>query len=281
MIKPLPPETLAWLRQTAKFGGVTAQALLHLLERLEALERRPIPGTVEMAADCSALDARAWAYIGKQAMCGDPAATALIDLLNEPSVPQPAPVADDNEPQTLHAIALRMVDTLEQLRISWPAATSESPASTGRLPNPGGSQSRVLPEILDTLRRAIREPMEQPTPQPTAPVAAAIRAALERLVKLRSSDTHALLGSDWDEAFAAARAALAQPPAAPVAQPAPVAAPAGGLVDEICRQLAIRRGEVRAVIRVVAAALLEWHRSDELVHTAWEAAKWLEREANQ
>jgi hypothetical protein len=75
---------------------------------------------------------------------------------------------------------------------------------------------------------------------------------LERLLKLRSSDTHALLGLDWDEAFVAARAALAQPPAA---QPAPVAAPAGGLVDEICRQLAIRRGEVRAVIRLVAAWL--------------------------
>jgi len=46
-----PPETLAWLRQTAKFqGAVTAQVLLCLLERVEALERRPIPGFVELAA---------------------------------------------------------------------------------------------------------------------------------------------------------------------------------------------------------------------------------------
>jgi uncharacterized protein (DUF1778 family) len=148
MIKPLPPETLAWLRQTAKFGGVTAQALLHLLERLEALERRPIPGTVEMAADCSALDARAWAYIGKQAMCGDPAATALIDLLNNP-----------------------------------------------------------------------------PAPQPTPP-----------------------------------------------------AAPAGGLVGRVEARAG---GDGRAAIREMAAALLEWHHSDELVHTAWEAAKWLEQETDQ
>jgi hypothetical protein len=36
----IAPETLAWLRQTAKFeGGVTAQAILHLLERLETLEQ--------------------------------------------------------------------------------------------------------------------------------------------------------------------------------------------------------------------------------------------------
>jgi len=39
MTEPLSPETLAWLRQTAKFdGGVTAQVLLHLLERVEAFE---------------------------------------------------------------------------------------------------------------------------------------------------------------------------------------------------------------------------------------------------
>ena len=46
----IAPETLAWLRQTAKFeGAVTAQVLLYPLERVEALEQRPIPGTVELA----------------------------------------------------------------------------------------------------------------------------------------------------------------------------------------------------------------------------------------
>lgn len=38
--------------------------------------------------------------------------------------------------------------------------------------------------------------------------------------------------------------------------------------------------DCRAVIREVAAALLEWHDSDQIVHTAWEAAKWLQQEAN-
>jgi len=53
----LSPETLAWLRQTAKLeGSVTAQVLLHLLERVEALEQRPtcadsaqVPPTPEAA----------------------------------------------------------------------------------------------------------------------------------------------------------------------------------------------------------------------------------------
>jgi hypothetical protein len=40
-------------------------------------------------------------------------------------------------------------------------------------------------------------------------------------------------------------------------------------------------GDGRAAIREMAAALLEWHHSDELVHTAWEAAKWLEQEADR
>jgi hypothetical protein len=46
-----PPETLAWLRQCAKVEGVVAaQVMLHLLDRVEALEQRPTPGTVELAA---------------------------------------------------------------------------------------------------------------------------------------------------------------------------------------------------------------------------------------
>jgi hypothetical protein len=46
-----PPETLAWLRQTAAVDGAAySQVLLHLLERVEALEQRPIPGFVDLAA---------------------------------------------------------------------------------------------------------------------------------------------------------------------------------------------------------------------------------------
>jgi hypothetical protein len=46
-----PPTTLAWLRQTAAVDGAAySQVLLHLLERVEALEQRPIPGFVELAA---------------------------------------------------------------------------------------------------------------------------------------------------------------------------------------------------------------------------------------
>jgi hypothetical protein len=39
--------------------------------------------------------------------------------------------------------------------------------------------------------------------------------------------------------------------------------------------------QARAAIREVAAAVIEWHDSDQLIRTAWEAGKWLEREANQ
>jgi hypothetical protein len=81
------------LRQSVLVDGSTySRLLLHLLERVEALEARPIPGSYVLAADCSALDARAWSYIGKQAMRDDPAATALVGLLNEPPG-LPAPLA--------------------------------------------------------------------------------------------------------------------------------------------------------------------------------------------
>jgi hypothetical protein len=39
--------------------------------------------------------------------------------------------------------------------------------------------------------------------------------------------------------------------------------------------------EARAAIRVIAAALMEWYDSDQLVLTALDAAKWLEQEAEQ
>jgi hypothetical protein len=55
------------------------------------------------------------------------------------ATPEPEPV--DFRPQTLHGIALDMVDSL-------------------------GRSFNLLPEILDTLRRAIREPMAEPTPEP-------------------------------------------------------------------------------------------------------------------
>jgi hypothetical protein len=58
MAEPLPTTTLAWLRQTAKFeGAVTAQVLLHLLERVEVLEAK------------DQLDAEAWASM-RRASCG-------------------------------------------------------------------------------------------------------------------------------------------------------------------------------------------------------------------
>jgi hypothetical protein len=65
------------------------------------------------------------------------------------AVTEESSAAQDDDPQTLHTVALKMVDTLERLQ--------------------------VLPEILDTLRRAIREPMEQPTP-PATPTTATQRA---------------------------------------------------------------------------------------------------------
>ena len=65
----------------------------------------------------------------------------------------------------------------------------------------------------------------------------------------------------------------------PIMEPAPTRpdppAPAGGLVDGICRELPLSPGEARAVVRVVAA----WLRSD---GPDWPSvASLLEKEANQ
>jgi hypothetical protein len=75
----------------------------------------------------------------------------------------------------------------------------------------------------------------------------------------------------------------------PQRTPAPTTeARPGGLVERVAEAMqpgtfdwSAYEGEARAAIREVAAALLEWHYSDQVVHTAWEAAKWLQREADR
>jgi len=47
----ITPEILDWLHRSAERDGAAySQVLLHLLERVEALEQRPIPGFVDLAA---------------------------------------------------------------------------------------------------------------------------------------------------------------------------------------------------------------------------------------
>jgi hypothetical protein len=186
------PETLAWLHQSASLTGSTySQVLLYLLERVEALE-----------ADAT-----------EQSQSGSFCNEAIV----------------------------RRLEALE------------------RRPTPG------------TVDLAF------PAPEAAPPVVA-IRAALERLVKLRNTDTHALLGSDWHEAFVAACAALAQPPAA---QPVSPVAPAGGLVERVALAIggegdhpANWTPEARAAIREVAA----WMRENEV---GYNAVRWLEQEADR
>jgi len=50
MSKRTPPESIAWLHHAAAAGQADARLMLTMLERIEALEQRPIAGTVELAA---------------------------------------------------------------------------------------------------------------------------------------------------------------------------------------------------------------------------------------
>jgi hypothetical protein len=143
----LPPETLAWLRQTAKFeGAVTAQVLLHLLERVEvlekkyetqrlatlewgkdvdklmrwiddhlkrimALEKRPIPGFVDLAAPTPeaapvVTDEELWSLWANRPKMPNSAAAALRAIYDlgrqhgaaQPPAAQPTPPAPPAAP---------------------------------------------------------------------------------------------------------------------------------------------------------------------------------------
>lgn len=119
MTEPLSPQALAWLRQSVLVDGSTySRVLLHLLERVEALEARPIPGSVELAAptpeaapvatDYSELEEELFElYQNHDTIMG--ALLSIYDLgfrrcMNtsgrqhgaaQPPAPQPAPPAED------------------------------------------------------------------------------------------------------------------------------------------------------------------------------------------
>jgi len=151
----LPPEAVAWLRHAAASGETQAQILLAVVQRLEALEARTAASLVapqlqqpervseeendrRFRACMAAIDAATPEQINEALGTKQQGHKDKLDRLIEQDA------KDDEGPQTLHTIALGMVDTLEQMHL--------------------------LPEILDTLRRAIREPMQQADPE-TAPVA--------------------------------------------------------------------------------------------------------------
>jgi hypothetical protein len=78
---------------------------------------------------------------------------------------------------------------------------------------------------------------------------------------------------------------------AEIGAPTPAPAPADSLVERVADAIGTADDEgltnmtwsyhARAAIREVAAALIDWHDSDQLIRTAWEAGKWLEQQANR
>jgi hypothetical protein len=123
---------------------------------------------------------------------------ARVERLEQAQQPEPEPA----DGQTLHTVALRMVDTLANLD--------------------------VLPEITDTIRRAIREPMAPPAPSTPHAAIEALRDAISALRYIEQGHGR-LNGVGWDRVFDAAAPFLA-------AEPAP-STPAGQ--EELVRSVAI------------------------------------------
>ena len=250
-----PPETLAWLRQSAAVDGATySQVLLHLLERIEKLEV------------CDREDANCWASVRQsmhrlreriealeqQSTCRQP--------LRVPPTPEVAPVATDKE--------------LEKL-------------ADGHMAMDGATGSMCL-EHLDFGRACYNLGRKQ-----SAAHLLSLEKELER-ERFRLAACGVVAMADTPESAAKARDicpdfwsaslddVIRQVDAlmeARAAQPTPPLAPAGGLMERVTEAIVEAmviddRAAASAAIREVAA----WLR----VHdTGYNAARLLEREADR
>jgi hypothetical protein len=88
MIKPLAPETLAWLRQSARAGQVEPQVLLHLLEWVDALEADATEQS-QSSSFCNEAIVRRLEALEQRPTCKE--------FLQVPPAPKAALVATDDE----------------------------------------------------------------------------------------------------------------------------------------------------------------------------------------
>lgn len=100
MTEPLSPQALAWVRQSAAAGCVESQVLCNLLQRVEALEARPIPGAVELvpstpeAAPVATDQELCNAYNNPPGHGFGPALRAVYDLGRQHGAAPPAALSD-------------------------------------------------------------------------------------------------------------------------------------------------------------------------------------------
>ena len=115
---------------------------------------------------------------------------------------------------------------------------------------------------------------------------------LDRLITLNRNDPANSLGAQGVERIATLCKGYNDAPdhCGPALRAAPIrSGPESPLVERVADAIAaqatsaniVNDRPARAAILEVAAALIDWHDSGQVVHTAWEAAKWLQREANQ
>ena len=274
MSEPLSPEILTRLRQSAADGNAHDRLHLHLLERVEALEQRPIPGFVELAAP----------------------------------TPEPAPVATDEElrslwvnrpnvPNSATAVLCACCDLGRQHGAAPPAALSDALISaesalsdiaegeeTNAAPNTFKWAKQRCAEALAIIRPVMQQHWDPhigipPAAQP-APVATPMPDGYAYrypgiLGGIEFSGGREINGSRPIEAIPYW---LGVPPAA---QPAPPTAPAGGgLVERVCGEMTGDYPSIDlspAAIREVA----EWVREQSIFDRPEVWAERLRQEADQ
>ena len=174
-----PPETLAWLHHAASCGQRDAQLTLHILERLEALEKKYETqrlATLEWGKDVDKLMRWSDKHLQRIMALEHRPIPGTVELAAP--APQPAPVATDQE---LFAVAELERFPIHAYRACYDLGRQYGAGATQPAPEP--SMQRLMEAPMDA--RGYVDLREPPAAQP-APPAAPAGGLVERLGEIWS-----------------------------------------------------------------------------------------------
>jgi len=129
---------------------------------MEWRAREQIKAALAQTEGISLLNAKAWSYIGRQAMCGDSDAQALVDATHQPRAVEPAPASEAalNHPESSPAAEIKsyLVQRMGDGSLTFPAWAKALEEFRDRSPvseptTPSASAGQLVERVGEAMER--------------------------------------------------------------------------------------------------------------------------------